>query len=266
MKQVSFVQTQIGFEATADALLKKMQKRQRFAHNIQVLKVGNQYELDIIGLNILKGIPTETKEDILESSNNLKFLRFLLGNYRLTPILLVLYKRSPFYNEMSEEDRKLWKEDVWWAEIASAGIISEADRFEFSGFYRDTLDHYLVWRDFEDLLAFYAQQNCSYEWNECVDGSFIVENALRPSKYVLNRDETDLLIYCDSVRTFSEVQKRFSHVSEDNLYEIMDTLKDGGLLYYDKDVRTIISVLEAAKRNVTKNHSIKEVLYQAGAE
>ena len=248
MNLVSFAQVQIGFEAVADSLLEKMRKRQRFAHNIQVLKYGIQHGLDIGGLNIIKGIPTETTEDLLESITNLKFLRFLFSKYHLNPIPLVLFKGSPFYDEMSEEDRESWKEDLYWSEIAPTRLVSESDRFELFGFRSDRFSHHLLWRRFEILLNFYAQQNCSYEWREHDNGSFVEEKGIRFGKYALNRDETDILIYCDTIKTFSEVKKRFSHLSEGNILGMMGNLKDAGLLYYDKNLRTIISVLEATWR------------------
>lgn len=248
MKLVSFAQIQVGFEAVVDSLLEKMQKRQKVAHNIQVLKYGAQYGLNIGGLNVMKGIPTETEEDILESIVNLKFLRFLFGKYHLDPIPFVLLKGSPFYDEMPEEERESWKEDLVWSEIAPTRLVSEVDRFEFFGFRKDQVDHHLLWLRFEHLLTFYVQQKCSYEWMEYGDGSFVEEKGVRYGKYALDRDETDILIYCDTIKTFSEIKKKFSHLSEGNLLEIMDTLKDSGLLYYDKNLCTVISVIEAARR------------------
>jgi radical SAM superfamily enzyme YgiQ (UPF0313 family) len=247
MKLASFNLIQVGFEAVTDSLLEKMQKRQRFAHNIQALKLGSGHQLKIGSLNILRGIPGETEEDILESCNNVKFLRFYLNEYPLVPTHFVLYRGSPFYNEMTHEERAAWDANRFWLEIQNTGIIPESDRFDFFGFYRQRPQSNL-WNDFEILLKFYAEQNCSYLWIEYEDSSCIEERGIRTIRYTLDRDETDVLVFCDQVRTFSEVKEQFSHIPEKDLLPILKTLKEAAFLYYDKDMRTIVSVLDASRK------------------
>ena len=249
MQVASFTSIQVGFEAMTDSLLEKMEKRHTFAHNMQALKLGNQYGLYIDGLNIIRGTPPETKEDILESCKNVKFVRFLLNKYVFRPASLELYKGSPFYEEMPEEERKLWRYHRFWEEIAPLKVIPEEDRFEFFGFFRNKPD--FVWDDFESVRRALEEQNRSYTWIEYEDGSFVEEKGPGIYKYVLDRDETDILIFCDLIKSFSEVKKQFSHINEDNLRELLSSLKDFGLIYYDKDMHTIISVLEACRRNRT---------------
>ena len=244
MQVASFESTQIGFEAMTDSLLKKMEKRHKFVHNIQALKFGDQYGLTIIGLNIIRGIPQETREDIVESAANVRFLRFLLGKYSFRPVSLELYKGSPFYEEMSPEEREEWYFQRFWDEVSFLGSVHEDDRFEFFGFRKTQPAH--TWEEFETVLDSYKQQNRTYTWVEYEDGSFIEEKGFKVYKYTLDRDETDVLIFCDSIRTFSEVKEKFSHIKEDTLLELLEPLKDYGLVYYDDT--HIISVLEASKR------------------
>jgi radical SAM superfamily enzyme YgiQ (UPF0313 family) len=248
MQLASFREIQIGFEAMTDSLLEKMLKKHRFAHNIQAIKLANQHGLNIRGLNILRGIPTETRADILESCLNIKFLRFFVNKYPLNPGFLKLWKYAPFYDDLSEEDRRMWEKNRYWTEIEPLTLISDSDKYEFFGFY--SFGHDRLWDDFEDLLNFYVQQDHSYEWIEYPDGSFLEEKALRFHKYRFDRDETDLLIFCDSIRTFSEVKERFPHLSMDDLRDMLASMKDAGLIYSDKDLNMIISVLEAGKREV----------------
>ncbi len=248
MQLASFSQMQIGFEAMTDSLLEKMEKRHRFAHNIQALKLGKQYGLDICGLNIIRGIPAETKDDILESCANIKFLRFFLKKFPLEPGFLSLWKGAPFYEDVSEEERKKWESSQFWTETEPLHLISESNKYEFFGFYNSGHDR--LWDDFESLLEFYVQQDRSYEWFEYPDGSILEEKGLRSYKYKFDRDETDLLIFCDSIKTFSEIKERFSHLSKDKLLEMLRNMKNAGMIYYDKDLRWIISVVEATERRV----------------
>jgi len=247
MELTSFTTIQVGFEAVTDSLLEKMQKRHRFAHNIQAVKLGSRYNLNIAGLNVIRAIPTETKEDILESSENLKFLRFLLNTYTLNPTLLELYKGAPFYTEMPEDERKTWNYHWHWVEIDSVGSIPEEDRFEFLGFIKEESPSHL-WDSFETVMRSYAQQNRSYKWIEYLDCSLVEEQGPKTYRWVLDRDETDILIFCDVVKSFSQLKEKLPHVSEEKLREILWSLKDFGLIYYDKDMHTIISILDVHEK------------------
>jgi radical SAM superfamily enzyme YgiQ (UPF0313 family) len=248
MKFASLTRAQVGFEAMTDSLLEKMQKRHRFAHNIQALKLGNQYGLILEGLNIIRGIPGETKEDVMESAANLRFLRFLLNRFDFNLTHFTLFKEAPFYREMPEEERKTWNFEPFWEVISQMKIIPESERFEFLGFWTDRFSHYYQWEEFETEMKNYKRENLSYEWLEYSNSSLVEERGLKSRKYTLNRDETDILIYCDSIKTFSAVKREFSHLSEDDLLKMMSTLKTNGLLYYDKTLDTIIAVMEAGRR------------------
>jgi radical SAM superfamily enzyme YgiQ (UPF0313 family) len=249
MKRAGFCEVQAGFEAVTDSLLEKMQKRQKVVHNIQALKAAYQYDLYLRNINIMRGIPTETEEDVVESCTNLKFLRFFLDKHVLEPTIFFLIDRSPFYNEMSEADREHWKENSLWDEVASVYLIPEADRFEFFSFYQNGFTHYHLWDTFEQLLRFYKEQEYTYEWIDTPEGSSIEEKGRKSRTYILNRDETNLLLFCDSTRKFSEIQKEFSHLSEDEIHGMLDMLKELGFLYYDKKGNAI-SVLEAARKKM----------------
>ena len=247
MEGVSFDEIQIGFEAMTDSLLKKMEKRQKFAHNIQALKLGTKYNLTMGGLNIIRGIPTETDEDIVESCSNVKFLRFLLNNHSLTPDFLQLDKGAPFYDDVLEKEREKWDRNPFWTEIRPSNLIPESDRFNFFGFAHSVQNP--LWNSFESLLKFYSGRY-SYEWIEYPEGSFIEEKGLHTYRYTLNREETDLLIFCNTIKTLSEVKKRFPHISEDIICKILEDLKGGGILYFAEDFHEIISVVEADKRKI----------------
>ena len=159
----------------------------------------------------------------------------------------MLYKGSLFYDEMSEDERKKWRKRLVYEELVPANLISESDRFEFFGFCREWFSHYHLWENFRNLLKFYTEQNYTYEWIKHPDGSFVEEKGPKPLRHVLDRDETDLMIYCNSIRTFSEIRKEFSHLGEDELFGLLNRLKDVGLLYYGENDRRTISVLEAGK-------------------
>jgi radical SAM superfamily enzyme YgiQ (UPF0313 family) len=247
MKKAYFEIVQIGFEAMTDALLKKMEKRHSFAHNIQALKLGDQCNLEIKG-NFIAEIPSETEEDVLESCVNLEFLRFFLKKYSIVPKYFTLYKGSPYYNEMSEHERNAYTKDPMWAEIASVLQLPEGERFEFFGFFVGKIRHYLLWNTFQRLLQFYSRAESDYQWTEYPDHSVFEEKGSRSRSYTFGRDETDILIFCDSIKSFAQVQKRFSHLEKEPLSHVLEMLREKGLLYYDRSFESIISVVRADKR------------------
>lgn len=244
MKAASFDLVQVGFEAVTDPLLKKMRKRHGLAHNIAVLKWGKRHNVPMEGLNIIRDIPSETVEDIFCSCKNVKFFRFYLDTFVLAPSLFALYKGSPFYNEMTESERDTWAYHRLWTEIAPTAFIPFSDRFAFFGFFKERTHHQL-WGEFEMILNYYRAQNCTYTWVAYDSGSFIEEKGAKTYQYKLTRDETDLLLFCDIVRSFQEVNKRFSHIKKEELVFIMTQFYNAGLLYFDADMRTIVSVLDA---------------------
>ena len=246
MQLASFMSTQMGFEGMADSLLKKMEKRHRVVHNIQALKIGKRFNLSLDGLNIIRGIPTESREDIMESIANVKFVRFLLNTYTLHPSTLELYKGSPFYTDMPEESRQKWRHNRFWEEISSSHLVSEKDRWEFFGFYHEKPS--FLWDDFDAALALFTTQNRSYTWTHYRDGSFIEENGPDVLTYELDNDETDILIFCNSIKSISQI-KEHTRIDEKPLLSILETLHEYGLLFWDGT--HVVSVLESSTRRVS---------------
>jgi radical SAM superfamily enzyme YgiQ (UPF0313 family) len=247
MKRAGFVETQTGVESLSESLLKKMQKRQTLVHNIQAFKSAQQCGLSLFGLNIIRGIPSETEEDVRESCNNVKFFRFMLHSFLLDPTICMLLKYSPFYDEMSEKEREKWDQDLLWREAASTGIVAEEDRFEFFNFHQKTFPHYHLWDTFWSLLRLYGGQNSSYTWVETPNGSLVEEKGKKSVTHELSQTETDILVFCDTIKSLSEIQKEFS-LPEAELYTILYSLKDLALLYVDTD-GNCISILDAAQKS-----------------
>jgi radical SAM superfamily enzyme YgiQ (UPF0313 family) len=242
MKQITFDNVQTGFEATDDGLLKKMRKKHRFIDNVQSFKFSELHKFHLGDLNIIRNIPTETEEDIIKSTENLKFLRFYLKKYNLNLSKLILFKNSPFYNDMDEEDRSEWNYNICWDELKNIDFLSNADKFDFFGFIDKNLYNQHLWEKFEQLLNYYQSNDFTYLWTENPDGSSVIkENGI----YELDKTETEFLKFCDNKRTYPEVKKRFSSLSESNLREIISSLNNAGFVYIDDNFDMMISIVSA---------------------
>ena len=238
------ISVQIGFEAVTDSLLKKMNKMHHFAENIQALKFGKDYELTLTGLNIIRNLPDECEKDIIESMENLTFLRFFLNQYTLDPIELNLYKGTQYYEEIPLEEReKRWVVNVLYTEMNQVGLI-EGYRWEFFGF-ASNLKHHLLWNQFVDLLKKFQKARISYVWLEFNDGSSLIEEQSTltgPKNHFLNELETTILKFCDSIKHMRQLENEFPHT---DVEAIVSHLRKERLLYYDDEKKWLISVLSA---------------------
>jgi len=242
MKKIVIDSIQIGFEALSDSLLRKMRKPQSLAHNIQALKRAEEQDFHLSGVNIMRNIPSETADDVVESMRNLKFLRFLLRRYKLTIVPFRLEKPSPFFVEMTEEEmEKRWNYSVLWSMVKDFYFLSSADKRELFNF-TSGLANSVLWDHFGSLLDHYVSQSLSYRWFVYSDGSSLIEelpkDTLVPScRYLLTPSETEILTFCDSARTHSEIMAHLHHLSGTDLQSMLLPLKEAGLLYFDDDFK-----------------------------
>jgi radical SAM superfamily enzyme YgiQ (UPF0313 family) len=242
------IHIQIGFEALTDYLLGAMNKMHRFAENIQALKLGMDYGLDISGSNVIRNLPEERKEDVIESMENLKVLRFFLSCYELTPSVLSLYKGTPYYAETPPEERETkWVVNMLCEEMDRVNLVEGDSRWDLFGFRAETLDHHLLWDQFTSLLEDYQTATISYSWLEFSDGSSFIEehNNISGNKtYLLTEVETNILKYCDSIVSTEKLKKEVHAESESVIESAISQLEAVNLLYGDERGR-LISVVSA---------------------
>ena len=96
-------------------------------------------------------------------------------------------------------------------------------------------------------MLLYGKQNSSYTWTKTPTGSLVEEKGKKLMIYELNQIETDVLVFCDTIKSFSEVQEEFS-LPEAELLTILSKLNNNALLYSDTD-GNCISILDATKVN-----------------
>jgi radical SAM superfamily enzyme YgiQ (UPF0313 family) len=255
MKRIVFLNVQIGFEGTSDALLRKMVKQQRFAHNIQALKCAEEQRFSLHGLNIIRGIPDETSDEVIESMKNLRFLRFFMQNYHFNFSTFILYAGAPYYKEIPvDEIQKQWNYSTVWSELEQLDFLTHVNKHEFFGFTRDGLTNSHLWDAYQMLFEQYRCSDFSYKWYKYTDGSSIIEEfrtkeVPQRDQYYLDPIETDILTFCDSVRSFSEIKDHYIELSEQNLREKLRGLKEAGFLYFNDDFQHFfISVVSCNQR------------------
>jgi len=238
MKKISIIILQIGFEAMTDSLLQKMKKPQSFAHNIQALKFAEEQDFILTGLNIIQGIPTETEKDVIESIENLKFLRFLLSKFNFSENQLLLIKGLTIFNNCIKNGTlENWNTSGIWNELMNIDFLSNIDKREFFGFSKD-LSHTSLWELFHSILEFYQSNPSSFLWIKNSNGSsniyeFRDDKNNEICSYSLNQIETEILIFCNAIKKIKYIQKHFSDISQHEFIDTLTHLKKAGLIYFD---------------------------------
>lgn len=240
------ISVQMGFEALTDTLLKSMNKRHRFAENIQALKFAKDYGLSLFGLNVIRNTPGECEDDIIESIENLKYLRFLLRYYHLTLSELTLYKDTVYYAEIPpEEKEKRWIMNILYSEIKHLNLIKKNES-DFFGFKAKNLNFSQLWDGLAELLQRFQTTNVSYSWIEFADGSSLIEeynDVCAHKRYLLNDVETTILKFCDSVISFPQLKDMFPGMPEQDIEDSISQLEKEKLLYVDEKRENLISIV-----------------------
>jgi radical SAM superfamily enzyme YgiQ (UPF0313 family) len=257
MALAGFTRVQIGYEAITDELLKKIDKKTDFSDLILFVKFALEFGIETIGANIIRGIVGETAADVLESLENLPFLRFFLnsrpGNSGIshTLIKLRLEPGSRFFHLVSEEDKKRWNYHPA-AYLLPESFIDSDKRSQLFGFYAK-LENEIEWDQFEKVNKFYHETEFKYQVLEHAGLHYYKEfmNG-EPINYIIfNKPEYWEVLKAanDAVTSFKEISRelkeKFPTLTDKGLIEIIEMLKADYLLYANKDLTRVVSVIDA---------------------
>lgn len=247
---------QIGFEALTDGLLKKMNKQIRLADSILFIKFALKYDIEVIGANIIRGLPGEDLRDVYESFENIHFFRFFIGKgpqkMQLSLSQLALYPGTPFHKESEETDRVKWNHNSILNLINADGCSNMnfgMSRFDFPNKYE--------WDKFESYYSHYEKNNCSYS---------IIKNkeTVVYKEYVSGKAVNTIIfddpIYWDvlkcanhEIRTYEQIETHiktlYPAATNKKIREILESLKDEYLLYYNNDLSQVVTVIDTSMEN-----------------
>ncbi|MCE5336698.1 MAG: B12-binding domain-containing radical SAM protein [Desulfobacteraceae bacterium] len=244
-------QIHFGYEALSDSLLAKMRKRTNFADNLFMVKFARKYGIKLPSANIICGAIGETDRDILESIDNLHFLRFYcdktLFYHRLIPLRLA--KHSPFYDMTAGEDLARWEENTIF-HLMPEKLMEGIDRFSLFDF--STRPNFL-WDLFARMNDFYYDHTYGYEisrendaavYREFFDGKLLIELAINEPAYFILRTTDSRIMNLNSL--VEAVREEFgSEVDETTVRAALDSLRNRHLVYCDEDYGGIVSVIDA---------------------
>ena len=253
MQQAGFSQIFIGYDAITDTLLEKMAKSNTFSSNILFLKFSLKNEIYPL-VNIIKGVLGETADDVIESMENLHFLRFFYNKeeYSLYHeyVTLVVSNMTKYYTMLSAEQRAEYNTNKLTDMLPKH--FSEGDsRFSLFRWQKHQLPNHAQWAAIQQKEEYYSENIHTYKINEQESIVEFIEfvNDKHIATYKLDKeiDWRVLKFANEQIMSFdnmlSQMQTLKSEINADDLKEVLIRLKEIHLLYCDKNFSGIISVV-----------------------
>src|SRR3989339_116593 len=249
MAIAGFTEIFVGYESISDSLLKKMNKSNDFALNILVVKSALKHGMNI-KTNLIKGIPDETKEDVLESINNLHYLRFYFNAKPLSLYHIhgafALYREAKYYKSISESEIKQYDSNPTSYYVPESLIKPPSILF---GYLKKTIDNASEWSSFSSIENIYRERPFTYKVIKTEEKVYYSEYVNNEKKFSVEFTEPEyvevLKITNDKVCSFEELQntlkKKYSDISDEKIIEILQNLNTTYLLYFNEDKTRIIS-------------------------
>jgi radical SAM superfamily enzyme YgiQ (UPF0313 family) len=259
MSIAGFYFVQVGYEAVADELLKKIDKKTDFADNILFLKFASKYGIRVGGANILRGIIGETENDVIESINNLPFLRFFINKNSISFThnigQLKVMKGSKFFDMLDDKDKKKWNINPTYY-LFPDSLIEENRRFSFFEFGSE-LENRIAWKWFDNLNSFYEETDFTYTIMENDNTAYYLEYwegiqleniAFDEPEYIATlKTANDNVVSLEAI--FESLRNKYPNLTRKRLIEMINDLRSSYLLYSNKDFSRIISVIDVNPGN-----------------
>ncbi|MBS2097550.1 B12-binding domain-containing radical SAM protein [Carboxylicivirga linearis] len=244
----------IGYDGLSDKLLASMNKSNTFSDNLFFIKYAIKNGINPV-VNVIKHIPGEKEEDVQECIDNLHFLRFYYGDSVISfaheYVELVLSSMSKYYKLIPDKELDHYNTDNL-SYLLPDSYSNHANRFHLFRFKHDIPSNSREWEKLIDIENYYKTNRFSYKIQEnngvyyyteyCNDEE--IENIVfgQPEYgFVLQAAEKQV---CKFYSLFKNAQERFKGITEEQLKEILNNLRQNYLIYFNADYSQIISVIE----------------------
>jgi len=255
LPRAGFNRIHFGYESLSDRLLMKMKKRTNFSDNIFFVKFARRYKIKLPSANIICGSIGEEDVDVLESIDNLHFLRFFfdqcLFHHNLIPLMIA--KHSDFYNEIAKDKLARWDENAVFY-LLPGKLTQDIDRFSLFDF--SAQPHYL-WALFSKINDFYYDHTYSYSisrqdrcviYREFFDSEPVVEFALSDLEFRILQLTNSMIMDLDDLIGNLGL-KNDAKTIETTVCRALDRLKEKHLLYFNNAHQSIISIIDTDDSN-----------------
>ncbi len=244
----------IGYDGLSDKLLEKMDKRNSFADNIFFVKESLKNAISSI-VNVIRYIPDETEEDVLECINNLKYLRFFYNmpvvKFEHIYVDLVLSSTAKYYEILSSEDRKNYDVDDL-SRLMPSRFSDGDDRFKLFRYRHSSPANSAVWEKLEQEEMHFKESRYSYTLLENDGIYYYTEycNDTEIENIIFGEPEYGIIIGQLQSKVYSidslldDVLLVLPEISIERLKEVLSNLKESYLVYFDDNFQRIVTVID----------------------
>ncbi len=246
MYEAGFLQIQIGYESTSDIMLKLIHKKSHFAHMILVCKWCYYYGLSMSPQNILRSMPFETDELILDNISNLYYLRFLLSypDFEHSLRELCVVSTSRYYSELVDNNGiERWNYTPM-QEFMVNNILKPD--YKYDVFLMGTSTNNPLWKLFTETESYYKKAQYRYQITCNEEGAVYHEYKGKTLVRIiqLNVIEYNILKICDRhVCTVDLLLNKFKEISDVQLRSYLYHLKENGIVYISDQYNEIVSTI-----------------------
>jgi radical SAM superfamily enzyme YgiQ (UPF0313 family) len=246
---ITFVQ--IGYENPSSNLLKKINKKNTFASNLLYVKFATLYNTPLYSVNLITNMLEETVDDIIEATDNLKYLRFFLHSIKfkhaLTP--LQVNSSSRYYSHIKNE-----KEEWILSTIAHDFLKKYIDqKYHWDIFSFVKQNRHYQWNTFKRIEKYYLDNKQTYSitkddkgirYNEYINGRKINEFEIKEDsiEYIVLYATNDKVLSFTELITY--INNKFSDkYTEKKIKDVVDKYYHAGLIYRSIDYMEILSII-----------------------
>lgn len=260
MAAVGFRDVQIGYESLSDHLLEKIHKCNSFSSNYLFVKWAFLSGIKIRGANLIMNLLEETDDDLRESLDTLRFLRFMLSDKHFIHIYSTLWiKHSSRYFKEIKNNGGLdeWKVFKSFSFLPS-NYLKKENQYALQFFVKPTFNP--LWDEIEEKEWDYIKNPHSY-MIESDNRGYFVYHEYRNNEHItsvpLSSLEWKLMeIAQERLINISDIQRIIPDVDFCTITQSLQKLKTLGILYYYNDYQNIITIINTeSEKNINQRYT-----------
>ena len=259
MAAAGFKDVQIGYESLSDHLLEKIHKCNTFSSNFLYIKWALLSGIKIRGANLIMNMLEETDDDLRESLDTLRFLRFMLKDMKFMHVYSTLWIKhsSRYFKEVVASNRlDEWKVFKSFRFLPST-YLKDKNKYALQFFVKPTFNP--LWDDIEEKewefirhphTYMITESDESVKYEEYRDGENIISENISQMEWNILRAANEEVV------SWNGLKLAFPDIDESILKTALEKLKHLGILYYYSGYRNIITIINTeCERNKQQRYT-----------
>lgn len=267
MKKAGANVIQCGVEALSTSVLKKFNKKSRFIHNLQSMKLCEELEIETENA-LIANYPPCTAEDVEETARNIEYC---LAYQPVVLTTYLLYSGSPDFKKREENGFHSIRNDASYRFIYPPRLYRTlnliAKDFKTTCQMADwspVADAVKRWKE----LYYQGKRNLPRGRKALLTyfdgGTFLRIEDYRGrsdgtcTSYLLNEFQRDVYLFADEITHWNALRDRFGEEGEENLKDLLEYFIDRKLMYEEDGQYLSLAMNPKLERACeTTNHKIE---------